>query len=281
MNTTNDLSDVDSASVLFWGLHNQGVTLGYLMVNVVMFTIGFFVIFLNAVVFYAMTREHPSDDDVSNYIIANLSVTDMITGLFVIYSVAYNLVNFQSEVECYIRLGFLHFFSQSSVFHLVLLTADRYVKIIFPYKHPIIFKRRLVIYVSATIWSLSFLYGALLVVGWRRPPPPGVLPCRYLETLTTGFMNLSLITFYGPSFMLNVMYAHIFVVARKHQRAIRNLEVGTDSRGFDKKSWKLTKTVVIINGAYIACWTPIGNYINTILTDRNTDRRNDRQQLTD
>ncbi|XP_041376589.1 octopamine receptor 1-like [Gigantopelta aegis] len=253
MNTTEDLD-----SFLFWGLHDQGVTLGYLMVNIVLFIIGVFVIFLNAVVFYSMTREHPSDDDVSNYIIANLSVSDMITGMFVIYSVAYNLVNFQSKVECYIRLGFVHFFSQSSVFHLVLLTADRYVKIIFPYKHPIIFKRMSIVYVSAIIWCFSFLYGALPIMGWHKELIPGGVPCSYLGTLSNGFMHLTLVTFFSPSFMLNVMYAHIFVVARKHQRAIHNLEVGPDSRGFDKKSWKLTKTVVIISGAYIACWTPLG-----------------------
>ncbi|XP_041376602.1 probable G-protein coupled receptor No9 [Gigantopelta aegis] len=253
MNTTEDLD-----SVLFWGLHDQGVTLEYLMVNIVLFIIGVFVVFLNAVVFYAMTRENPSDGDVSNYIIANLSVTDMITGMFVVYTVVYNLVNFQSKVECYIRLGFVHFFSQSSVFHLVLLTADRYVKIIFPYKHIIIFKRRPVIYASAIIWVLSFLYGALPIMGWHKALIPGGVPCSYLGTLSDGFLHLTMATYFSPSFMLNVMYAHIFMVARKHQRAIRNLEVGPDSLGFDKKSWKLTKTVVIISGAYILCWTPMG-----------------------
>ncbi|XP_067667624.1 G-protein coupled receptor 12-like [Haliotis asinina] len=244
-----------SSFILFWTFNDKKITLVTFIVNIVMFIIGFLAVSLNAIVLDTLVKKRNLEP--TDLVMCHLAVTDMLTGVLTIHSVVYNIIYYQNDFECLVRIGAVFIFLSGSVYHLTLLTVDRFVKIVFPYRYQDVMTRKSVSIMSATIWIFSVNLGLLPSYGWRDYPPPSEPPCSFLGVLHTGFLRFALVVFLFPVFVIAILYSKIFLVARRHARAIAAMDATV---GNDSKSMKFTKTVVILIGTYLVSFLPMGTY---------------------
>ena len=65
-------------------------------------------------------------------------------------------------------------------------------------------------------------------------------------------------------FVMIVLYAKLFVVARKHAHAIAAMtvagEVSSSCKPTSDHAWRYTKTVLLIVGVNCAAWLPLGEF---------------------
>ncbi|XP_067667623.1 rhodopsin, GQ-coupled-like [Haliotis asinina] len=245
----------ESSFILFWTFNDREITLVTFIVNIVIFIIGFLALSLNAIVLDTLVKK--GNLEPTDLVMCHLAATDMLTGVLIIHTVGYNLIYFQNDLECLIRIGAVFIFISGSVYHLALLTVDRFVKIVFPYRYQDVMTRKSVSIMSAAIWVFSVNLGLLPSYGWRDYPPPSEPPCSFLGVLHTGFLRFGLVVFLLPVFVIAILYSKIFLVARRHARAIAATDVAGKN---DSSSMKFTKTVVILIGTYLVSFLPMGTY---------------------
>ena len=63
-----------------------------------------------------------------------------------------------------------------------------------------------------------------------------------------------------PILVTALLYAKLFLVARKHAAAIA-AQPGERTAGHSDHAWRYAKTVLLIVGVYFACWVPMGMQI--------------------
>ncbi|XP_067666910.1 adenosine receptor A2b-like [Haliotis asinina] len=242
-----------TSGVLFMTLNGKEVTIVSFGINIVIFLVGFLSLSLNAIVLDSLVKRTALE--ATDLVMCHLAVTDMLTGVLVIHTVGYNIINFQNATECLIRLGVVFTFVCCSIYHLALLTVDRFVKIVFPYRYQDVISRKSVSIMSAAIWVFSVNFGLIPAYGWRDTPGPSEPACSLLGVLTTGYIQVGLFVNFFPLLVICILYMKIFLVARRHSRAIAATDVS--GNGNSGSSMKFTKTVVILIGAYIISFSPL------------------------
>ncbi|XP_067664843.1 melanocortin receptor 5-like [Haliotis asinina] len=255
-------SVISEGSILFTTLNGHGVTASSLTVNLVIFIIGILALFSNAIVLDTLVRKTSLEP--TDLVMCHLAVTDMLTGVLVIHNVVHHIAYFINSVECLIRLGGNFIFICGSVYHLALLTVDRFVKIVFPYRYQDVISRKSVSIMSAAIWVFSINLGLLPVYGWRKVPKPSEPPCALLTVLSKEFLIFGLVTFYFPVGIIGAMYTRIYLVARKHSRAIAATDVNSKSE--TEKSMKFAKTVMFLIGAYLVTILPLAMFTSIYMS---------------
>lgn len=244
----------DQENVIFWSLHCYGVTVSVLIINFVTIIVGFVITFLNSVVITAVVRK-TNRDDTTDVVIASLALADAILGIFVIYQTAYNVGNWQVFEECMARFGILLAANLSSVLHMAFLTVDCYIKIVRPYLYQRIMKRGWVITVSCILWLLSLIWGCLPIMGWNPGKSLDQMPVCGFFIITAPNYRLAMWFLFMIPLLKNILvYSHIFRIARKHATSICH-QIGSE---VSRKTWRFTKTVVLVIGFYFLCWTPTG-----------------------
>ncbi|XP_048256064.1 adenosine receptor A3-like isoform X2 [Haliotis rufescens] len=214
--------------------------------------VGFLALSLNAIVVDSLVKRTVLE--ATDLVMCHLSTTDMLTGVLIIHTVGYNIINFQNATECLVRLGVVFTFVGCSIYHLALLTLDRFVQIVYPYRYQDIITRRSVSIMSAAIWVFSVNLGLIPAYGWRDTPGPSEPACSLLGVLTAGYIQMGLFFTFVPLVVICVLYMKIFLVVRRHSRAIAATDV-TGNR--NSRSMKFTKTVVLLVGAYIISFSPL------------------------
>ncbi|XP_071094493.1 adenosine receptor A2b-like [Haliotis cracherodii] len=245
-------SEERTALVVFTSLNGYDVTAPALAINSVILVIGILTLVSNAFVLDTLVRR--TSLEATDLVMCHLAVTDMLTGVLVIHTVAYNLINFQNVTECLVRLGAVFTFVCCSTWHLALLTLDRFVQIVYPYRYQDVITRKSVSIMSAVIWVCSVNLGLIPAYGWRDTPGPSEPACSLLGVLTAGYIQMGLFFTFVPLVVICVLYMKIFLVARRHSRAIAATDV-TGNR--NSGSMKFTKTVVLLVGAYIISFSPL------------------------
>ena len=90
-----------------------------------------------------------------------------------------------------------------------------------------------------------------------------------IPTLFSNF-RLFMVVMMSIFFVMIVLYAKLFLVARKHAHAIAAMTVPGEviSRGHVKKTsdhaWRYTKTVLLIVGVNYAAWLPMSEFLSLI-----------------
>ncbi|XP_070206957.1 adenosine receptor A3-like [Littorina saxatilis] len=257
-------TDVDESNILYQALNGYGVTTFYFVFNCIMMVLAAWIIALNSLVFDTLVRvkaKKSSHQEPSDWLVASLSMADLVTGIFLIYHSARNIINFQNRIECLVRYALLILALSSSVLHLALLTADRYVKIILPYRYSTVCNGITVTIMAVGTWLLSILFSLLPTLGWSNPGggldrDGKQLPvCSFFGLMHDDYLRFVVCLFFVPSIVMLILYAHICKVANRHSRMIAAQE---RSRVREKHSWKFTKTVLIVLGLYFFSCLPVG-----------------------
>ncbi|XP_061657601.1 sphingosine 1-phosphate receptor 3 [Syngnathoides biaculeatus] len=208
-----------------------------------------FIVLENLTVLVAIWRNHRFHNRMY-FFIGNLAVCDMLAG------VAY-LVNLLlsgdrtlhlSPALWFIREGSMFVALGASIFSLLAIAIERHLTMIKmrPYDAN---KNYRVFLLIGMCWLVAISFGALPILGWNclgdLSDCSTVLPLyskKYVAFCITVFMALLL--------AMSVLYARIYVLVKSSSRKV-------SKNSNSEHAMSLLRTVIIVVGIFIACWTPI------------------------
>lgn len=189
-----------------------------------------FTILLNALILIAVKTKrrlqtHP------NILLACLSLTDLMTGLLA-QPLCITVVIFllQGKQSCYTQLTFtvlLGIFMFATVFHLFLISGERYLAIKHTFRHATVVTKSRLIICSVVAWSAAIV----------------IFP--------VAFAYFAVVLFIGKIIILSsIILLHIFVYSevRRHEKRIISEQASVEARAKfkqEKKALKLTTIILV------------------------------------
>lgn len=181
---------------------------------------------------------------VTNYFIASLAVTDILVAVFAMpIWVAYLVTGPQWIFDIVLQMLWTStdiMVSVASIWHLTFVSIDRYLCICNSLKYHSIMTPLRAIVILVGIWTYSLIVASLgpILWGWK------------------GYnLLVSILNFILPVMIIFVAYFRIFQRARYHAQQIELSLAGKNGRVF-KKELKATKTLAVVIGAFLVCWSP-------------------------
>ena len=171
------------------------------------------IVIINGVVLYLFIKEKTLRTT-SNYPLFSLALCDFLCGIAVIplFTISGFTSLLKSSVEIKFYLGFLvtvlhNFVAIATVYHLVVITAERYMAIKYPLKHLVIRKKRIQ-KVLVIVWSSSLLI-SFVPFTWISAIFPVYQPVSKYYVL--GFTAFCLLfAFFVPYCFMLFAFVHIF-----------------------------------------------------------------------
>lgn len=253
--------------VLYKGLNGYGVTLCYLLMNVIVASIGIVILFLNSYAAYVMSCK-PHNWDVTYVFVTNLAISDALCGLFTIYNIFYNLIHYKIFYECLFRFGILNCIIFNSSLNLFALTFDRYVKIISPYYYWRIFEESRAKLFTIVTWILTLTLTLIPLAGLHKSQRSDY--CSYFGVFSRAYLIVLVSVVLLGLVLMCLMYIHILIIAsvkRSRTQTFREGVLRVHGSGLRRTRnpatglwWKPTKLILIIIGINILCFTPAGKF---------------------
>ncbi|XP_017562393.1 trace amine-associated receptor 13c-like [Pygocentrus nattereri] len=210
----------------------------------------------------------------TNMLVLSLAVSDFLVGLFVmpfhfmwliescwmfghVFCVLFNFVSFQ--------------LTSVSVGNIALIALDRYVALSHPFLYSKDVTSTVIHAVILLTWLFSLLYNfAMFYVGGNFTDLvlcPG--ECLYYLGETNSLVDLLFVVIV-PCTLMVVLYVQVFVIARRHANAIRELnhnvksisKMSSDSMRSERKAAKVLGVLVIV---FLVCLVPY--YVCSLMSD--------------
>ncbi|KAG9266353.1 sphingosine 1-phosphate receptor 3 [Astyanax mexicanus] len=208
-----------------------------------------FILLENLIVLIAIWKNHKFHNRMY-FFIGNLALCDLLAG--VAYTVNLLMSGERtlhlSPVEWFIREGSMFVALGASIFSLLAIAIERHLTMIKmrPYDAN---KNYRVFLLIGTCWLIAVALGALPILGWNclenLPDCSTILPLytkKYVAFCISIFMALLL--------AISVLYARIYILVKSSGRKVTK-------HSNSEHSMALLRTVSIVVGVFIACWTPI------------------------
>uniref|UniRef100_A0A3B3T0U6 Trace amine-associated receptor 1-like n=1 Tax=Paramormyrops kingsleyae TaxID=1676925 RepID=A0A3B3T0U6_9TELE len=219
----------------------------------------------------------------TNYLVLSLAVTDLLLGAVVMPPSMVRSVEtcwYLGNFLCKIHSSTDIMLCTASILHLSFISIDRYYAIC----QPLLYQTKITTPVSVLMilisWTLSALVGfgmvflELNIWGIEEFYHEKVYcfgGCTLFQSLTSSSVS-STVSFYIPGFIMLGIYQKIFLVAQHQARSIQSSvsQAARPEKGKatpSKVERKATKTLAIVMGVFLSCWTPffICNIIDPIV----------------
>ncbi|XP_027880675.1 sphingosine 1-phosphate receptor 3-like isoform X1 [Xiphophorus couchianus] len=208
-----------------------------------------FIVLENLTVLVAIWRNHRFHNRMY-FFIGNLALCDLLAGV----SYMVNLLlsgdkTFDlSPTLWFIREGSTFVALSASIFSLLAIAIERHLTMIKmrPYDAN---KNYRVFLLIGTCWLIAVILGALPILGWncigKLQDCSTVLPLyskKYVAFCITVFITLLL--------AMSVLYARIYILVKSSSRKV-------SKHSNSEHAMSLLRTVIIVVGVFIACWTPL------------------------
>ncbi|KAL4696694.1 hypothetical protein H8959_002392 [Pygathrix nigripes] len=151
-----------------------------------------------------------------------------------------------------LRQGLIDTSLTASVANLLAIAIERHVTVFHMQLHIQMSNRQIVV-VIVVIWTMAIVMGAIPSVGWNcicDIENCSKMAPLYSDSYLVLWVIFNLVTFV----VMVVLYAHIFGCVR--QRTMRMSQHSSGPWRNRDTMMSLLKTVVIVLGAFIICWTP-------------------------
>ncbi|XP_067279847.1 sphingosine 1-phosphate receptor 3 [Pseudorasbora parva] len=207
------------------------------------------IILENLIVLVAIWKNHKFHNRMY-FFIANLALCDLLAGAVYIVNLLMSgkRTLHLSPVEWFVREGSMFVALGASIFSLLAIAIERHLTMIKmrPYDAN---KNYRVFLLIGTCWLIAVTLGALPILGWNclenLPQCSTIFPLyskNYVAFCITIFISLLL--------AISVLYARIYILVKSSSRKVTK-------HSNCERSMALLRTVSIVVGVFIACWTPI------------------------
>ncbi|KAE8602464.1 hypothetical protein XENTR_v10014006 [Xenopus tropicalis] len=211
----------------------------------------------------------------TNYLILSMSTVDFLLGSCVMpYSMVRSVENcwYFGDLFCKVHTSTDIMLSTSSIFHLSFISVDRYFAVCDPLRYKTkmnVFSVSLMIvtsWVVPTIFAFTMVFLELNIKGTESYYYNQVScfgGCAVFFSQTSGLVA-SMVSFYIPGFVMLCVYGKIYVIARRQARSIKDsanqmpfqITLGVNQHVSRSRDRKAAKTLGIIMGVFLICWTP-------------------------
>lgn len=202
----------------------------------------------NILTMFAILLSKKLSSSIANYFVFSLAVSDCFVGIFIPYHMLfYILKNFgKVEIHCLLRFGLILFACSSSISNLVLIAADRYVAIVYPF-HYTRFVNKRIAYICITIGWLAAFSMATVPILWNDWKTG--MTCEIFNVLSINYIKYLLCPMFAIIWITMLfLYSRICKEATGHEKRIRstvstclNIQQGAHFR--ESKSFQVNKSV--------------------------------------
>jgi hypothetical protein len=193
--------------------------------------------------------------NITNILIANLSLSDFLSGIAFLYPCILNLLTIYAleaydsylyKITCNIRqfyylclAGYSPLITSmlSSIFTLTLLAIEKYMAILHPYLYErLIDDRKYLCYILLVLtWTISILISMLPLMGWNEHnkyssyrgfdcQDAQSLPCMFERIFTLDYILLFTVICCICALTMLAIYVRIYMIARRHSKQIENVK---------------------------------------------------------
>ncbi|XP_041661892.1 trace amine-associated receptor 1-like [Cheilinus undulatus] len=193
----------------------------------------------------------------TNYLILSLAVADLLVGVLVFpLSMAFSLSSclYQEDLICKVRNSFDVSLSGCSILNLCCISIDRYYAVCQPLTYKAKINHHVTVVMILISWGGSALIGiGVLIAGLYNT----CVDSCFLDMVMVNTVG-PILAFYLPVIIMLCIYLKIFLVALKQARRIQNKTCQSTKSGatVSKSERKATKTLAIVLGVFLLCWTP-------------------------
>ncbi|XP_028252528.1 trace amine-associated receptor 1-like [Parambassis ranga] len=195
----------------------------------------------------------------TNFLILSLAVADLMVGIIAFpLSMVFSLnscLDFEN-LFCKVRGSFDICLSTSSILHLVCISVDRYYAVCQPLTYRAKINHCVVVIMILMCWGVSGLIGIGIVIAGSSNENCG--DRCLIEVLMANTIGPTL-AFYLPVIIMLCIYLKIFLVAQRQARSIHNTT--KCGAAVSKMERKATKTLAIVLGVFLFCWSPFYFFI--------------------
>ncbi|XP_019738147.1 adenosine receptor A2a-like [Hippocampus comes] len=217
---------------------------------------------------------------ITNLFVVSLAAADIAVGLLAIPFAITISTGFCADFHgCLFIACFVLVLTQSSIFSLLAIAVDRYIAIKNPLRYNSLVTSQRAKGIIAFCWLLSVAIGLTPMLGWNKgwnsttastsSCPEGLTECLFEGVVTLDYMIY--FNFFGcvllPLVVMLVVYAHIFMAARRQLRLMGLKKVAPAPSRAEKESSSFrstlhkevhaAKSLAIIVGLFAFCWLPV------------------------
>lgn len=188
------------------------------------------------------------------YLLANLAASDFLAGIAYIY-LMFNTGHVSKTLTVhryFIRQGLLDTSLSASLANLLVIALERYISVINMKAHSNLTKRRVTLLIFL-VWAISIFMGAMPSLGWNCICSLG--ECSTLAPIFSRSYLIFWSVFNLVVFLIMVaIYIRIYTYVRRKTFILTPHTSGSIKR--NRTPIKLIKTVMVVLGAFVICWTP-------------------------
>ncbi|XP_051265398.1 trace amine-associated receptor 1-like [Dicentrarchus labrax] len=194
----------------------------------------------------------------TNYLILSLAVTDLLVGVLVCpFSMAFSVTScrYQPVLFCKVRGSIDVTLSTSSILNLCCISIDRYYAICQPLTYRSKINDRVIGIMILMSWAVAAVIGiGIMIADFNR----GNCGQSCLIDAVISTLLACVFSFYIPVIIMLSIYLKIFLVAQRQANSIQNTTCQSTKSGatVSKMERKATKTLAIVMGVFLLCWTP-------------------------
>uniref|UniRef100_W5NL84 Trace amine associated receptor 13a n=1 Tax=Lepisosteus oculatus TaxID=7918 RepID=W5NL84_LEPOC len=203
----------------------------------------------------------------TNLLVLSLAVADLLVGVFVMPFDMVKLIEscwVFGNLFCSFRNVFGFLLTSVSISSLIFIAIDRYFAVFYPFLYSSKITLNIALFCIVLSWLSSLCYNLSLFYFNGNSNDENLNTCLgdcfMLINSTWGIIDL-LVTFILPCSVMIILYAKIFVAAKKQAHAINSIKqiLSMDKRRnkISKKSErKAAKTLGIVVFVFLFCWVP-------------------------
>ncbi|KAI5607487.1 trace amine-associated receptor 11, partial [Silurus asotus] len=235
------------------------------------------------VIFVILLSQNPLPAP-TNHMILSLSIAGVLIGGLVLPNSMVRSIEtcwYFGQILCEIHTTVDIVLCNTTVWHLTFISVDRYLAIFHPLHYRNLMTNKTGMAMISSSWSLALVFGFVIVISNPQVKIRGDLykfcegGCFSLHAREIG-VEYSIIFYFIPVCTIIAVYSRIFFVAQRHAKVIHSYNKGPKpSAPLTVKDLKATKTLAVVVGTFLFCWTPffmcnlidplIGHSINTLL----------------
>ncbi|KAM4712987.1 trace amine-associated receptor 1-like [Anableps anableps] len=194
----------------------------------------------------------------NNYLVLSLAVADLLVGVLVFpFSMAFTVTScwYDEDLFCKVRSSFDVTLSTASILNLCCISVDRYHAVCKPLTYKSTMNDRIIAVMILGCWGTAALIGiGIIIAGFNQGKCEG-------DCVTDALISTTLaciFSFYIPVIIMLGIYLKIFLVAQSQLNSIHSTACQSkkSTAAVSKMERKATKTLAVVMGVFILCWTP-------------------------